>query len=126
MLLLNICERRGSGIDRAIEAVEQMLLPPVKFQTLDDYTRISLFPQKPLVQMTKQEKIIACYQHACLMWEDNVAINNQSVRDRFGLNKNQSSIASRILADAIEMKLIKAADEESVSKKFSSYVPFYA
>lgn len=126
MLLLNICERRGSGVDRAIEAVEKMLLPPVKFQALDDYTRVSLFHQKPLVEMTKQEKIIACYQHACLMWENNEAINNQSVRNRFGLNKNQSSIASRILADAVEMKLIKAADEGSASKKFSAYVPFYA
>lgn len=60
------------------------------------------------------------------MFEDNVAINNQSICDRFGLNKNQSSIASRILADAVEEKLIKPADEESVSMKFSTYVPYYA
>ncbi len=126
MLLLNLCERRGSGVDRAIEAVEKMFLPPVKFQTLDDYTRVTLFPQKSLSEMTKREKIMACYQHACLMFEDNVAISNQSIRDRFGLNKNQSSIASRILADAVEEKLIKPANEESLSKKFSTYVPFYA
>lgn len=126
MLLLKLCERRGSGIDRAIEAVEKMLLPPVKFQALDDYTRVTLFPQKSLSEMTKHEKIMACYQHACLMYEENIAINNQSVRERFGLNKNQSSIASRILADAVEQKLIKPANEESVSKKFSTYVPFYA
>ena len=126
MLLLNLCERRGSGVDRAIEAVEKMFLPPVKFQTLEDYTRVTLFPQKSLSEMTKKEKVMACYQHACLMFEDNVAINNQSIRDRFGLNKNQSSVASRILADAVEEKLIKPADEESVSKKFSTYVPFYA
>lgn len=126
MLLLGLCERRGSGVDRAIEAVEKMFLPPVKFQSLDDYTRISLFPQKPFAEMTKREKIMACYQHACLMYEDNIAINNQSIRERFGLNKNQASIASRILADAIDEKLIKPVDEESVSKKFSTYVPFYA
>lgn len=126
MLLLKVCERRGSGVDRAIESIEKMLLPPVKFESLDDYTRVSLFPQKPLSSMTKQEKTTACYQHACLMWEDNIAITNQSVRERFGLNKNQSSIASRILADTIDLKLIKPADEESSSRKFSSYIPFYA
>lgn len=126
MLLLNFCERRGSGVDRAIEAVEKMYLPPVKFQTLDDFTRISLFPQKPFADMSKQEKTMACYQHACLMFEDNEAINNQSVRDRFGLNKNQSSIASRILSDAVEQKLIKPADEGVISKKYTTYVPFYA
>lgn len=79
MLLLNLCERRGSGVDRAIEAVEKMFLPPVKFQTLDDYTRVTLFPQKSLSKMTKREKIMACYQHACLMWEDNETITNQSL-----------------------------------------------
>ena len=126
MLLLGLCERRGSGVDRAIEAVEKMFLPPVRFQSLEDYTRVSLFPQKPLVEMKKREKIMACYQHACLMYEDNMSINNQSIRERFGLNKNQSSVASRILADTMEEKLIKPADEESVSKKFSTYVPFYA
>lgn len=126
MLLLGFCERRGSGVDRAIEEVEKMCLPPVKFQSLDDYTRVSLFPQKPLNEMSKQEKIIACYQHACLIFENNIAINNKSVRERFGLNKNQASIASRIIADTIDAKLIKSADEESVSKKFSTYVPFYA
>ena len=126
MLLLGLCERRGSGVDRAIEAIEKMFLPPVKFQSLEDYTRVSLFPQKPLAEMTKREKIMACYQHACLMFEDNIATNNQSVRERFGLNKNQSAAASRIIADTITEKLIKPADEDSISKKFSTYVPFYA
>ena len=69
MLLLHLCERRGSGVDRAIEAVEAMLLPPVKFQNLEDYTRVTLYPQKPLTDMTKKERIEACYQHACLMWD---------------------------------------------------------
>lgn len=126
MLLLGLCERRGSGVDRAIEAIEKMFLPPVKFQSLEDYTRVSLFPQKPLAGMTKREKIMACYQHACLMFEDNIAINNQSIRERFGLNKNQSAAASRIIADTMAEKLIKPADEDSISKKFSTYVPYYA
>jgi len=126
MLLLNLCERRGSGVDRAIEAVEKMFLPPVKFQTLDDYTRVTLFPQKPLSEMTKHEKIMACYQHACLMWEDNETIVNQSIRDRFKLNKNQAPTATRILADTVDAGFIKSSDDEFQSKKYSSYVPFYA
>jgi predicted HTH transcriptional regulator len=126
MLLLNLCERRGSGVDRAIAAVEDMFLPPVKFQALDDYTRVSLYPQKPLSEMTKQEKILACYQHACLMWEDGKTINNQSIRERFKLNKNQAPTASRILADTVEAGFIKSSDDEFQSRKYSSYMPFYA
>ena len=125
MFALGICERRGSGIDRAIAAVEKMFLPPVKFTKSEQHTRIFLYPQKNLKEMTKQEKISACYQHACLVYEDGERINNQSVRERFKLSKNDSSIASRIISDTIEAGLIKPADIETVSKKYMSYIPFY-
>lgn len=125
MFQLGICERRGSGIDRAIEAVEKMFLPAVKFTKSEQHTKVFMFPQKGLKDMTKQEKISACYQHACLMYEDGEAVNNQSVRERFELNKNDSSIASRIISDTVEAGFIKPADNETTSKKYMTYIPFY-
>ena len=125
MFTLGICERRGSGIDRAIAAVEEMFLPPVKFTKSEQHTRVFMFPQKNLKEMTKQEKISACYQHACLMYEDGEKINNQSVRERFELSKNDTSIASRIIADTLEAGLIKPADIETSSKKYMTYIPYY-
>lgn len=125
MFTLGICERRGSGIDRAIAAVEKMFLPPVKFTKSEQHTRVFMYPQKSLKEMTKQEKISACYQHACLVYEDGERINNQSVRERFKLSKNDSSIASRIISDTIEAGFIKPADIETVSKKYMSYIPYY-
>jgi predicted HTH transcriptional regulator len=125
MFILGICERRGSGIDRAIAAVEEMFLPPVKFTKSDQHTRVFMYPQKNLKEMTKQEKISACYQHACLMYEDGDKINNQSVRERFELSKNDTSIASRIIADTLEAGLIKPADIETTSKKYMTYIPYY-
>lgn len=126
MFLLGICERRGSGIDRAIEAIESMLLPASRFTKGENFTRIFMYPQKSLSDMTKQEKIDACYQHACLLYENNEYINNQSIRTRFGLDKNQSSVASRIIADTLEAGRIKVSDENIVSKKYATYVPYYA
>jgi ATP-dependent DNA helicase RecG len=123
--MLNICERRGSGIDRAVEAIESMYLPAVKFAKSELHTRVTMFPQRDLAEMTKQEKISACYQHACLRFEDNEAINNQSIRERFKLNKNQSSVASRIIADTLEIGLIKIADTDITSKKYATYIPYY-
>ncbi len=79
MFLLGICERRGSGIDRAVEAIESMLLPASRFTKGENFTRIFMYPQKSLSDMTKQEKIDACYQHACLLYENNEYINNQSI-----------------------------------------------
>lgn len=125
MFLLGICERRGSGIDRAVAAVEEMALPAPKFTKSDQHTRVFLFPQKSLNDMTKSEKIAACYQHACLLYEDGEAINNQSVRGRFELNKNESSVASRIIADTVEAGFIKPTDSESKAKKFMTYIPYY-
>ena len=126
MFLLHICERRGSGIDRAIAAIEEMFLPAAKFSKGESHTKVVLFPQKDIKEMTKQEKIDICYQHACIVYEDGKSINNQSIRERFGLNKNDSSIASRIISDTIEAGLIKPTEAESNSKKFMSYLPYYA
>ena len=67
----------------------------------------------------------ACYQHACLIYEDGGSINNQSVRERFELSKNDSSIASRIISDTVDAGLIKPADIETASKKYMTYIPFY-
>ena len=125
MFQLGICERRGSGIDRAIAAVEEMNLPAVKFTKSEQHTRVFLYPQKSLRDMTKPEKISACYQHACLMYEDGETINNQSVRERFELNKNESYVASRIISDTVDAGFIKPADVETTSKKYMTYVPFY-
>jgi len=125
MLLLRFCERRGSGIDYAIEAIEKHGLPAVKFTRSELHTRIFLFPPKHLSEMTKDEKILACYQHACLMYEDNNAINNQSVRKRFGIDKNNSFVASRIISDTLDSGFIKLSDETNLSRKFANYIPYY-
>lgn len=125
MFTLGVCERRRSGIDRAIAAVEEMFLPPVKFTKDEQHTRVFLYPQKSLKDMTKQEKISACYQHACLVYENGDRINNKSVRERFELSKNDSSVASRIISDTLESGLIKPADIETASKKYMTYIPYY-
>lgn len=125
MFLLGICEKRGSGIDRAVAAVEEMFLPAPKFTKSEQHTRIFLYPQKRFKDMTKEEKISACYQHACLKNEDGESINNQSIRERFELTKNDSSIASRIIADTVEAGLIKPTDTETKAKKFMTYLPYY-
>ena len=51
---------------------------------------------------------------------------NQSVRERFGIDKNQSAVASRIIADTLDAKKIKLSDESITSKKYATYIPYYA
>lgn len=125
MLQMDMCERRGSGIDRATDAISKMKLPAYKAQSGDDYTRITLYPKKKVSEMTKDERIAACYQYACLLYEDGLAINNQIIRERFNLNKNQTVMASRILTDTLECGLIKMKGPDTESKRYASYIPYY-
>jgi predicted HTH transcriptional regulator len=126
LLLLHICECRGSGVDRAIEALEQELMPPPKFTKGDYFTRVFIYGRQKLSAMGKQDKIRACYQHCCLLFEQNREMSNQSVRERFEIDKKNYSTASRIIADTFDAGLIKVANPENESRKLTSYVPFYA
>ena len=81
--------------------------------------------KKIVSEMTREDRIAVCYQYACLLYEEGLAINNQIVRERFNLNKNQTVMASRILSDALESGLIKMKDPETESKRYMSYIPYY-
>jgi hypothetical protein len=47
------------------------------------------------------------------------------LRDRFGIEEQNSAIASRIIRDAIEDKIVKPYDPEQ-GKKYAKYLPFWA
>ncbi len=123
---LNICEERGSGVDRAIEAIEVYQLPAPKFVRGEDYTRVTMYAHRPLSKMDKEDRTRACYQHCCLQYVSNLITNNQSVRKRFNISEPNYPMASRIIADTIEIGLIKSSDPESNSKKHANYIPFWA
>jgi predicted HTH transcriptional regulator len=126
LLLLHICERRGSGVDRAIEALETALMPPPKFTKGEDFTRVFIYGRQKLSKMSKQDKIRACYQHCCLLHESNKEMTNQSLRERFEIDKSNYPLASRIINDTLAAGLIKMADPDNTSRKYASYIPYYA
>lgn len=126
MRRLNICEERGSGIDKVIFECEYYQLPAPKFIEGDNYTRVILYAHKKLSQMDKDDKIRACYLHACLKYVQGELMTNQTLRTRFGIAEKNYSIASRIIAESIKSGLVKDYDSESNSKKHAKYLPFWA
>ena len=123
MQLFDFCERRGSGIDRVVEECEKQQLPAPDFIRGDNYTQAILYAPRPLREMDRRDKIRACYQHACLKQANGQQMTNQSFRERMGIAEKNYSIASRIIADAIEEGLIKPHDPENKSKKHAKYIP---
>jgi ATP-dependent DNA helicase RecG len=125
MRRINVCEERGSGIDKVIFQVELFQLPPPDFAVVGDHTRAVLFAYKKLTQMNKHDRIRACYQHACLCWVSNQNMSNATLRKRFAISDENYPVASRIIADAVEAGLIKPFDPDNRSKKHARYVPFW-
>ena len=123
---LNICEERGSGVDRAIAAIEQFQLPAPKFIREEDYTKVILYSHQQLTRMGREDRIRACYQHCCLLYVSSVSMTNQSVRDRFKISEKNYPMASRIIQETIQTGLVKPSDPESKSRKHATYKPYWA
>lgn len=126
MRRMNVCEERGSGIDKVVFQVEIFQLPAPDFRATESHTKVVLFAPRKLSGMDRQDKIRACYQHACLQYVSNQRMTNATLRKRFSIEEKNYAIASRIIQDAIQAKFIRAHDPENASKKYASYVPFWA
>ena len=48
------------------------------------------------------------------------------LRDRFGIEEQNSAVASRIIRETLNEKLIREDDPEKQSRKFKKYVPIWA
>jgi predicted HTH transcriptional regulator len=125
MRRIGICEERGSGVDKVVFQTEFSQLPAPVFETTDDATRSVLFAHKALNDMGREEKVRACYLHACLRYVGRDPMTNGSLRDRFGIDERNAATASRIIRDALADKVIKPYDPDQ-GKRHAKYVPFWA
>lgn len=125
MRRFRICEERGSGIDKVVFQVELFQLPAPLFEKPDGFTRTVLFAHKPLTAMDKEDRVRACYLHACLRYVTRKPMTNTSVRERFGIAEKNASMASRLLNEAVEAGLIVVEDPDS-GTRIRSYLPFWA
>ena len=125
MRRMNVCEERGSGIDRALAQCEIYQLPAPDFQKDDLFTKVVMYAPMTLRQMDKEDKRRACYQHCCLQYLSGKKMTNETFRGRLNISDENYSMASRIIADTIAVNYIKP-DDSATSKKYAKYVPFWA
>ena len=125
MRRVRICEERGSGIDKVVREIESYHLPAPLFEVPPDSTRAVLFAHKTLADMDGEERIRACYLHACLKYVMRDYLTNASLRERFGIEENNKAIASRRIREAMDAEMIKPFDENA-SRRMMKYVPFWA
>ncbi len=123
MRRMNICEERGSGIDKVIFNVELFQLPAPDFRSTGSSTVAVLYGPRQFAQMDREERIRACYQHACLLYVSGKRMANSTLRLRLGIKESSYTLASRIISDSIDAGLIRL---HSGTRRDACYVPFWA
>lgn len=128
MRRFGICEEKGSGIDKVVSAAEEFQLPAPDFRVGETRTTAVLFAHQDFADMSKSDRIRACYQHCCLLYVSNQRMSNQTLRERFRLSESKAKavIVSQIIGATKEAGLIKTDESESSSTRYARYLPFWA
>ena len=125
MRRFRICEERGSGIDKVIYQVELYQLPAPMFEVPGESTHLVLFAYKDLKDISKRDRIRACYLHSCLCYVTHRRMTNATLRKRFGIADQNAAEASRLLKEAVEDGTI-VIEDLSVGTRSRTYLPFWA
>ncbi|GAA4815585.1 transcriptional regulator [Marinicella pacifica] len=123
MRRMNFCEEQGTGLDKVVISIEIHQLPPPKFQENDDSMRVVLFSPRSFADMSVNERVRACYQHAIIRYLEGKKLKNKSLCGRFGIEKKNAAQATKVINKTLDMNLIKVADPEHPR---GGYEPFWA
>lgn len=121
-----ICEEKGSGVDKVIQAIELHQLPAPDFRAGFKRFSVVLSAPRPFEAMERNDRTRACYQHCCLCYVLSRKMTNQSLRERFKLPESKAESISRAIRDATDAGKIRLADPEQASLRYRSYLPFWA
>lgn len=123
MRRMRMCEEQGTGIDKVVASVELYQLPPPDFRVEDSATRAVLYAPRRFADMTTDERLRACYQHAVLKFVSGEIMRNATLRERFGIEPQNSAQVSQVIRSALDRGLIRPADPE---RPKAGYVPVWA
>jgi len=123
---MGICEEKGSGIDKVVDAAEVYQLPAPDFRTSETRTISVLFAHQDFSDMSKPDRIRACYQHCCLKYVSNQRMSNQSLRERFRLPESKAVTVSQVIGATKEAGFVKSDESETSSTRYARYLPFWA
>lgn len=125
MRRLHICEEAGTGWDKMVLACEYAQLPAPRMTTYANDTRVTLYGQTKFADIPLNDRIWACYLHACIQFMQGEQMSNASLRERFGLSSSGAASISRLIKDTINQNLIKPADPDT-APRYMKYIPIWA
>jgi ATP-dependent DNA helicase RecG len=123
MRRMRLCEEQGTGIDKVLVAVELHQLPAPDFRTEGEAVRAVLFAPRKFADLTAEERIRACYQHAALKYLSGQRMKNATLSERLGIDPQNAAQTSGVIKQSIKKGLIRSADP---THPRAGYVPFWA
>ncbi len=123
MRRMRLCEEQGTGIDKVIVAIEMHQLPPPDFRAEGDAVRVVMFAPRSFADMTPEERVRACYQHAALKYVSGERMKNATLCERFGIDPKNRAQASVVIRQAVAANLIRPADP---GRPKAGYLPAWA
>lgn len=125
MRKLRICEELGTGWDKIVISCELYQLPAPKIDLYEESTKVTLYSEMPFTNLSLEDKIWACYLHACIKHVQGEQLTNSSLRQRFGLKDSLSGSVSRLIKETVALNLIKPLDP-TTAPRYMKYIPIWA
>ena len=125
MRRLGICEELGTGWDKIVISCELFQLPAPRIELYEESTRVTLFAEMKFSSISMENKLWACYLHACIKQIQSEQLTNTSLRERFGLKSSAAGSISRLIKEAVEQKIIKPLDP-TTAPRYMKYIPYWA
>ena len=125
MRRLRLCEEFGTGWDKIVLSCELQQLPAPRIELFNDSTRVTLFSEREFSDLSLDEKLWACYLHACIMYLQGEQLTNSPLRKRFGLKDTTAGSVSRLIKIAVDKGYIKPLDSTTASR-YRKYLPTWA
>lgn len=125
MRRMRLCEELGTDWDKVAESCEQMLLPAPTINQREHAVKTVLYSGVDFFELSREQKLWACYLHACVRKMQEKSVTNGTLRERFGLGPENSASISRLLGDAVKANLLKVKDE-GAGRRSKQYLPYWA
>ena len=125
MRRLRMCEELGTGWDKIVISCEVLQLPAPKIALYENSTRVTLFAETPYSSFSQEDKLWACYLHACIQYVQGEQLTNSSLRNRLGLKDSSSGSVSRLIKEAVAANLIKPLEPDT-APRYMKYIPVWA
>ena len=125
MRRFRMCEELGTGWNKIVISCEGNQLPAPRIELYEENTKVTLYSFRQFSALSQDEKLLACYLHACVLYVQGEYMTNSSLRERFGLPQTSSGSVSRLIKEALDRQLVKPFDPET-SNKYMKYVPIWA